>query len=370
MNLSMDEIAISGEGVYISNYLAWMKKGQIETGLDFQRNFVWSAWRKSNLIMSTIIGLYIPPISVYRPIKGSTVKKVIDGKQRLTTIQQFAENMFPLDISRWTISNFIFGQKEYNKEYFQGLFYRDLPEELQERFLNKNIKMEVISGASDELAEVLFTLMNTGVEALKPQEVRLASMGKKIRNYFNGLKECSLFNHAALSEKQKQNNVQHDILAQISLLLSVGACDLSSANVDGYINQFRSTGLSEELQNRIAAVINYLSESVDIIVKHKKETAENNGTKGRKVDPNKPVKINYLSKLHMVSLAIMAEIAIEKEISPIKFSEFMNGFFGDQPVQYKDASSSKTSDESNVKKRLEAIQQGFREFIRELSKVA
>ena len=369
--LSMEGMATDAEGAPIKNYLEWLAKGTIITGIDFQRNFVWPVWKRTNLILSAIIGLPIPSINVYRPVKGSRVKNVFDGKQRLTTFQQFTENVFALDTSKFPFPTFVIDGKEYNKKDFHNKkFYEldEIGEGLKDIFLDRNIKMEIVSGASDDLAEVFFSLMNMGAEALKPQEIRLATMGHNVRQFFNSQKEMPIFAHAAMSDKQKMNNVQHDILAQIALLLHVGLTDLTSPNVDGFINQFRNTGLPENLQSRIENVIFYLSEVTELLIQRKKDS-QTTQTKGRKADQTKPIRISFLSKLGIVSLAMIADKAITANVDKERFVEFATEFFAKVPYEYSTASSSKTASAENVKTRITVITQAFEEFAPEVKAV-
>lgn len=357
-NITMEGIAKETEGNTIEKILQWLENGTLITGIDFQRNFVWADWKKSNLILSTIIGLPIPAIHVYRPVKGQKIKKVFDGKQRLTTFQQFANNKFALKVSKFPFPKFIIDGKLYNKQDFQGKAFYELPEELQTIFLETNIKMEIASGACDELAEVFFSLMNIGAESLKPQEVRLATMGKEVRQFFNKQKEKSIFQHMAISDKQRANNIQHDILAQIATILEVGITDLSGNNVDGFINQFRDTGLPEQLKGRISDVTDYLSSVSDILVERKK-TATQTQTRGRKANSIRPVKINYLSKLAVVALAPTVEKAIEGDISTEVFAGFVSDFFENPTSEYTSAARSKTADVGNVRDRINALTKAF-----------
>lgn len=70
---------------------------------NLQRPFVWSLQQKQELIISVLKGINIPPISVitYRDdISGANTRiiKIIDGKQRLSTLISFYKNEFALSI--------------------------------------------------------------------------------------------------------------------------------------------------------------------------------------------------------------------------------------------------------------------------------
>ena len=74
-------------------------KGMVVNGkIDFnhivQRSYVWERSRKSGLIESMIIGYPIPPVFAKRVDdgtgkRGGNIYYIMDGKQRLSTIQEY-----------------------------------------------------------------------------------------------------------------------------------------------------------------------------------------------------------------------------------------------------------------------------------------
>ncbi|HBY19818.1 MAG TPA: hypothetical protein DEG71_02230 [Clostridiales bacterium] len=355
--LDMSNISFETEGNPISNYLKWLDKGELITGVDYQRSFVWSEWKQTNLALSVLIGIRIPSIEVYRTVKGLKIKNIHDGKQRIITLQRTVNNCYKFDTSKFPFEYFTINGEVYAKEDLNGLTFGELSPELQELFLDRNFKMEITSGIDDDIAEGIFTLYNMGAEALKPQEIRLASMGRKTRQFFNTIKELPVFNHAAISDKQKINNLQHDIIAQTALLLNFNTgCELSGDNVSGFINQYRDTGLPEELSNRLLDSFNYLSTVTNLLVMDK----ENNSTgKGKKKKEGSATKITFLNKTNIVMLAVEADKAKQNGILEAEFTQIVVDFFKNLPSDYKNASSSKTASESQVKIRMESIAKGF-----------
>lgn len=66
--------------------------------INLQRPFVWSIDQKREFIVSLLKGVSIPPLAivVYRPSKIETVYKIIDGKQRLSTLFSFIDGEFSI----------------------------------------------------------------------------------------------------------------------------------------------------------------------------------------------------------------------------------------------------------------------------------
>lgn len=85
-------------------------------GKNLQRGFVWTLLQKQSLILSILKGIKIPPICAiqYREYSGDKCTfKIIDGKQRLSTIFSFYKGEFPI----------IFDGQE--------IYYKDLAQDAQ-----------------------------------------------------------------------------------------------------------------------------------------------------------------------------------------------------------------------------------------------
>ena len=88
-------------------------------GMNLQRPFVWTLEQKQELIYSIFKGIQLPPISIiqFRNDDKNITYKIIDGKQRLSTIISFVKNEFPI----------IWNEHEY--------FFDDLDNSIQGEFL-------------------------------------------------------------------------------------------------------------------------------------------------------------------------------------------------------------------------------------------
>jgi uncharacterized protein with ParB-like and HNH nuclease domain len=88
-------------------------------GKNLQRGFVWSLEQKRELILSVMKGVKLPPVTVIQYTNDLTgrrekrILKVIDGKQRISTLIDFIENKFSI----------LFNNKEY--------YYTDLTKQSQ-----------------------------------------------------------------------------------------------------------------------------------------------------------------------------------------------------------------------------------------------
>lgn len=63
---------------------------------NLQRPFVWTLFQKRELILSKLKGVKIAPISVIN--YDHKIYKIIDGKQRLSTLIAFVQNEFSIEV--------------------------------------------------------------------------------------------------------------------------------------------------------------------------------------------------------------------------------------------------------------------------------
>src|SRR5690348_9039922 len=86
----VNKAVVTGTDWTADTILKQLEKGNISLDPIFQRRDAWSDKRKSKFIESLILGLPVPQIVLAesQEVKGKFL--VIDGKQRLLTLQRFA----------------------------------------------------------------------------------------------------------------------------------------------------------------------------------------------------------------------------------------------------------------------------------------
>ena len=132
---------------------------------DFQRKYVWSLKEASKFIESLLIGLPVPSIFLAKD-KYSSKLIVIDGQQRLRTLQYFFEGKLP-DGREFKLKNVI--------DEIEGKTYQDLSSEDRFNFHNTIIHCLIVS--ENEKSNGIFYLferLNTTGNPLTNQEVRNA----------------------------------------------------------------------------------------------------------------------------------------------------------------------------------------------------
>lgn len=178
------------------------------------------------------MGTEIPPIVLFDNGKKN---EVIDGRQRYETIKKFIDNSFPLDAKGMKVFTGLVGSR-----------FSELPEDIRDSFVNTKIRIlqfSIVNEPSlsaereDKVKKEIFTRYNSGIVALKPQEIERAAyiedpLMHAFKEYLESdekfLERCQVI----LMPKRKQNIKKRDrinyILARIRNVLSMKYVPISS----------------------------------------------------------------------------------------------------------------------------------------------
>ena len=132
----------------------------------FQREYVWTLPQASKFIESLLLGLPVPNVFVAKEA-ASSKHLIIDGQQRLKTLQYFFENYF-IDHSRR------FQLKDVAPEW-SGLTVDDLSADDRLRLEDSIVRVTIFKQDhpdDDRSIYSVFERLNTGGTKLYPQEIR------------------------------------------------------------------------------------------------------------------------------------------------------------------------------------------------------
>lgn len=147
----------------------------------YQRKAVWSRKKKQSLLDSLFRRYYIPNL-VIREVRLSdhqTVNEVIDGQQRINTVQEFFKNKYPLPKSLEDID-----------KNLPGSYYKDLNTDVR-KFIDKSLKFKAdiiknIDSPDDVghqiIATEIFWRLQQG-ETLNYMEIAHAQLSSLTRNF-------------------------------------------------------------------------------------------------------------------------------------------------------------------------------------------
>lgn len=138
-----------------------MDSGDIDLEPDYQRNVVWTEEKQSNLVSSLLSHFYIPPILLSAHPNSSSGHQYtcIDGKQRLSSIKLFMQNVIPV--------------ADANKQKFwysdKGSRKRCLPPDVAKRFRRESVPVVIYENLTDAQEREMFQRVQMGV-TLSPAE--------------------------------------------------------------------------------------------------------------------------------------------------------------------------------------------------------
>ncbi len=176
-----------------------MRSGDFEVP-DYQREFTWEDERKSRFIESVLMGLPIPFLFFWESAETGKLE-IVDGSQRLRTIEQFILGGFPLkDLEELNLLN--------------GLQFKDLPESRQRKIKNRSIRGIVLNEHTDESSRFdLFERINTGSKVANKAEIRRGALGGPFLDLVISLAKDPLFMKLApaseklISERRREELV-------------------------------------------------------------------------------------------------------------------------------------------------------------------
>lgn len=204
----------------IIDIVAMINRKDVNLQPTYQRNFVWNKKRSSKLIESLIVGIPIPPIFLYED--NNFLLEVVDGKQRLTTINIFFEDQLRLvglelipAINGMTV-------KELKNDFPK--YYKMLS--------GAQIRFIVINNTTDERIKFnLFERINTGAEKLNAQEVRNAIYHGPFTELLFNMSENKIFKKVTLKQPNIVKRFLHiEMIARVLTFL------------DSYEDNFKNYG--------------------------------------------------------------------------------------------------------------------------------
>jgi hypothetical protein len=157
-----------------------MIKEQINLSPNFQRRDRWDEDRRSRFIESIIMNVPIPPVFLGEDEYGKYV--VLDGRQRLTSLNEFMKNTFRLkNLVIWS---------ELNGANFSDLEKRKLAPAITRRFIPAIV---VLKESSAIVKYDVFDRLNTGGMIANPMEIRNAIYQGPFNSLLHELSKNEIF---------------------------------------------------------------------------------------------------------------------------------------------------------------------------------
>ena len=179
-NDAHNKIILQSSDLSLESISLMVDSGSIDIDPDFQRRERWSPEAQVRLVESFLLNLPVPPVYFSEGSDGKYT--VIDGKQRIISINKFIKNNLKL-----------IGLEKFSE--LEGFNYDQLPEQIKV-FLKIKPAIRVISvlRQSDVNAKYeVFDRLNTTGYPLFPQEIRNSLYRGALNNLIHELADNSFF---------------------------------------------------------------------------------------------------------------------------------------------------------------------------------
>ena len=178
-------IRVSTRNFSLRNIIDMIAEGGLNLAPDFQRLHVWSRIQKVQLIESVLLQIPLP--AFYFAEDATSVMQVVDGVQRLSTVNDFVTG----DPSRG--GGFPLVELEYLSNV-RGKRFNDLPAVWKRRIHNTQIVAHVIEPSTPAAVMYnIFRRINTGGTPLRAQEIRHCVSKQRSRAFLKELAATDAF---------------------------------------------------------------------------------------------------------------------------------------------------------------------------------
>lgn len=252
MILDSSKISIMPKTLSVEAIVKKLKYKEIDLDTEFQRKrSLWTETVKSQLIESLMIQLPIPPM--YFDARDTNKWKIIDGLQRLCTLNEF------LLEKKWRLTNL-----EYLADY-NNCNMEDLPRIYQRRIEEGQLAFYLILPETpEEVKYSLFKRINTPGLKLEPQEIRHALFQGKATKLLKELAETELFRKATGNDVPSSRMQDREMVLRYLALHYLGPNEYKNCNIDEYLNKAMAF-LNEQDDNFIEQCKDLYFESLECV---------------------------------------------------------------------------------------------------------
>jgi len=233
-------------------------RGLLELDPPYQRRSVWNQDYKDFFIDTVLSGYPAPAIFIYQEITPEGVAKVsiVDGKQRLSTLFEFAKNEFPV-YEKATI------------ERYRGMYFKELDTEAKQNFWKYQFAIEYLPSSDEKIIGDIFERINRNVSKLTSQELRHAKFSGE---FITTVEELTSWmfdylggNFPTIQKTSKKQMKDVELVAQLLLFLEEGVRASSQEYLDkAFSDRDVDWEVKEEIEREFYTIIKYIKDILDL----------------------------------------------------------------------------------------------------------
>jgi hypothetical protein len=249
-----ESIKVKTKPALVDSIVSRITHGEIDLAPDFQRHAgIWNDLRKGRLIESLLLRIPLPVFYVAADVKENW--SVVDGLQRLTAINDFVNDRYPLS----------------NLEYLSqlnGLLFSQLGRPMQRRIRETELVIHVIEpGTPEEVMFNIFRRINTGGMRLNGQEIRHAMHRGPARDFLKRLAETDEFKKATDWSVKPDRMADRECVLRFLAFRLTRWEDYRSNDLDGFLGETmrRLNEIGEDDRLRLEADFKRAMEAAHLI---------------------------------------------------------------------------------------------------------
>ncbi|MCH4093103.1 MAG: DUF262 domain-containing protein [Acetobacter peroxydans] len=222
----LDSVFVRREERTVNEVVQRINRGRYQLDPDFQRTFVWDPLKQSKLIESCLMRIPLPVFYVAEATDGRII--VVDGLQRLTTLQRYLGDKFALDLGKLGDDT----PHPLNSKRFSNLAVT-----LQERVQDTSLILYILDSKAPERARLdIFDRVNSGVP-LSRQQMRNSLYNGKATKWLREASESSEFVRATGNSLDRKTMRDREVINRFCAFHLLGHKKYKNADMDSFLGR-------------------------------------------------------------------------------------------------------------------------------------